>query len=39
VTVPFDLVLRGGDAVLPGQGRVTCDIAVQDGRIAASSRI
>lgn len=31
----FDLVIRGGDAVLPGQGRTACDIAVRDGRIAA----
>jgi dihydropyrimidinase len=31
----FDLVIRGGDAVLPGRGRTTCDIAVRDGRIAA----
>ena len=30
-----DLVLRGGQAVLPGLGVQTCDIAVQDGRIAA----
>ncbi|CEJ14717.1 Allantoinase [bacterium YEK0313] len=31
----FDLVIRGGDAILPGQGRTACDIAVRDGRIAA----
>jgi dihydropyrimidinase/allantoinase len=31
----FDLLLRGGTAVLPGLGPTTCDIAVQDGRIAA----
>ncbi len=31
----FDLVLRRGDALLPGCGRVACDIAVRDGRIAA----
>ena len=31
----FDLLLRGGSAVLPGLGPTTCDIAVQDGRIAA----
>jgi dihydroorotase-like cyclic amidohydrolase len=32
---PFDLVLRGGRAVLPGHGLTECEIAVQDGRIAA----
>ncbi|MFH5927095.1 dihydroorotase [Roseomonas xinghualingensis] len=32
---PFDLVLRGGLAVLPGQGLTKCDIAVREGRIAA----
>lgn len=31
----YDLLIRGGDAVLPGTGRTTCDIAVMDGRIAA----
>jgi dihydropyrimidinase len=31
----FDLVLRGGAAILPGHGRTACDIAVRDGRIAA----
>lgn len=31
----FDLVIRGGDAILPGQGRTACDIAVRSGRIAA----
>lgn len=31
----FDLLLRGGSAVLPGLGATTCDIGVQDGRIAA----
>jgi dihydroorotase-like cyclic amidohydrolase len=31
----FDLVLRGGQVVLPGQGVTRCDIAVRDGRIAA----
>jgi dihydropyrimidinase len=30
-----DLLLRGGIAVLPGLGPTECDIAVQDGRIAA----
>ena len=31
----YDLVLRGGQAVLPGQAPAACDIAVRDGRIAA----
>jgi len=31
----YDLVIRGGDAILPGRGRTACDIAVRDGRIAA----
>lgn len=31
----YDLVIRGGDAVLPGTGLTACDIAVADGRIAA----
>lgn len=31
----FDLVLRGGEVILPGAGRTACDIAVQNGRIAA----
>lgn len=31
----FDLVIRGGDAILPGIGRTRCDIAVKDGKIAA----
>ena len=31
----FDLVLRGGAAILPEHGRTACDIAVRDGRIAA----
>ena len=31
----FDLVLRGGVAILPGHGRAACDIAVRDGQIAA----
>jgi dihydropyrimidinase len=32
---PFDLVIKGGDAVLPGRGRTVCDIAIHDGKIAA----
>ena len=31
----FDLVVKGGDAILPGRGRTACDIAIQDGKIAA----
>jgi dihydropyrimidinase len=31
----FDLVITGGDAILPGRGRSSCDIAVRDGKIAA----
>ena len=31
----FDLVLRGGTAVLPGLGRQRCDVAVSGGRFAA----
>jgi dihydropyrimidinase len=31
----YDLVLRGGRAVLPGRGEQACDIAVRDGRVAA----
>ncbi|MCO6390096.1 amidohydrolase family protein [Aliihoeflea aestuarii] len=30
----FDLLVRGGEAILPNRGRVRCDIAVSDGRIA-----
>ncbi|PSC05468.1 dihydroorotase [Alsobacter soli] len=31
----YDLVIRGGEAILPGRGRTACDIAIRDGRIAA----
>ena len=31
----YDLVLRGGQAVLPGQAVTACDIAVRGGRILA----
>ncbi|NNM75127.1 dihydroorotase [Enterovirga aerilata] len=31
----FDLLIRGGEAILPGAGRRACDIGVRDGRIAA----
>jgi dihydropyrimidinase len=31
----FDLVIRGGDAILPGHGRTTCDIAIHAGIIEA----
>lgn len=30
-----DLIIRGGDAILPGRGRTACDIAIRGGRIAA----
>jgi dihydropyrimidinase len=35
IVTAFDLVLSGGQGVLPGRGLVSCDIAVQAGRIAA----
>lgn len=31
----FDLVIRGGQAVLPGQGETMCDIAITGGKITA----
>lgn len=31
----FDLIIRGGEAILPERGRTECDIAVNKGRIAA----
>jgi dihydroorotase-like cyclic amidohydrolase len=31
----FDLVIKGGDAILPGHGRTTCDIAIRAGKIEA----
>ena len=31
----FDLIIRNGKAVLPGQGEHAVDIAIRDGRIAA----
>jgi dihydroorotase-like cyclic amidohydrolase len=31
----YDLIVRRGDAILPGRGRTACDIAVRGGRIAA----
>ena len=31
----YDLIIRGGQAVLPGVGETPCDIAILDGRIAA----
>jgi dihydropyrimidinase len=31
----FDLVIRGGDAILPGRGQAACDIGIRDGKIAA----
>jgi dihydroorotase-like cyclic amidohydrolase len=33
--MPFDLLIRGGSAVLPGTDGVPADIAIRDGRIAA----
>ena len=31
----YDLLIRGGEAVLPGIGHAPCDIAIREGRIAA----
>jgi len=31
----FDLLIKGGDAILPGHGRTTCDIGIHAGKIAA----
>ena len=31
----YDIIVRGGEAILPGHGRTLCDIAIRDGRIAA----
>jgi dihydropyrimidinase len=31
----YDLIIRGGQAVLPGRGLQTCDIGIRDSRIAA----
>jgi dihydroorotase-like cyclic amidohydrolase len=31
----FDLVIKGGDAILPGRGRTACDIAIHAGLIEA----
>jgi len=31
----YDFIVRGGDAILPDQGRTACDIGIRDGRIAA----
>ena len=33
--VSCDLVVRGGDVILPSHGLTTCDIAITDGRFAA----
>jgi dihydropyrimidinase len=33
--IPFDLVIKGGDVILPGRGRTVCDIAIHGGKIAA----
>lgn len=35
MTDTFDLVLRGGQAVLPGVGPASCDLGIVDGRFAA----
>ncbi|MDE2514477.1 MAG: dihydroorotase family protein [Rhodospirillales bacterium] len=35
MTPSFDTVLRGGIAILPGEGPRACDLALQDGRIGA----
>lgn len=35
MSMACDMVVRGGQAVLPGRGTVACDIAVRAGRIAA----
>lgn len=35
MSASFDVVVRRGQAILPGLGQVECDIAVRDGRIAA----
>jgi dihydroorotase (multifunctional complex type) len=34
----FDLLIAGGEAILPGSGRTQCDIGVADGKIAAILR-
>ena len=31
----FDLLITGGDVILPGRGRTTCDLGIRDGKIAA----
>jgi dihydropyrimidinase len=31
----LDLVVRGGEAILPGLGRTACDIGIREGKIAA----
>jgi len=31
----FDLLIRDGEAILPGRGRTACDLAIRGGRIAA----
>src|SRR4051794_26200749 len=35
MSLDHDLLIRGGEAVLPGRGRTPCDLAIRDGRIAA----
>ena len=36
--VSCDLVVRGGDVILPARGRTKCDIAIQDGRYRSDPR-
>jgi dihydroorotase-like cyclic amidohydrolase len=31
----FDLLITGGDVILPGRGRTACDLGIRDGKIAA----
>ncbi len=31
----YDILVRGGDAILPDRGRTACDIGIREGRIAA----
>ena len=38
MTSKYDLLIAGGEAVLPGSGRTLCDIGIEDGKIAAILR-
>lgn len=31
----YDLVLAGGEAILPGKGNTSCEIGIKDGKIKA----